>query len=56
MVAISRRLLLLGGAAAAMPISRARASASIRIGVLTDMGGPYADDSGQGSVTAASSQ
>ncbi len=49
---ISRRSLLATGAAFAVA-GRARAAAPIRIGVLTDMAGPYADDSGQGSVVAA---
>jgi len=31
----------------------ARAAASVCIGVLTEMGGPYAEDSGPGSVAAA---
>jgi branched-chain amino acid transport system substrate-binding protein len=53
MVSISRRSLLCGAAAATLPFGRARASTPIRIGVLTDLAGPYADDSGQGSIVAA---
>lgn len=53
MISLNRRLLLLGAATAALPLRRARASTPIRIGVLTDMTGAYADDSGQGSVVAA---
>ncbi len=41
------------GALAAGVIGRARAAQPIRIGVLTEMGGPYAEDSGRGSVAAA---
>jgi len=48
-----RRSLLLGAAAAAFCGGRARAAAPIRIGVLTEMSGPYAEDSGHGSVVAA---
>jgi branched-chain amino acid transport system substrate-binding protein len=50
---ISRRSLLAGAAAASLPLRRASASVPIRIGVLTDMAGAYADDSGKGSVVAA---
>jgi branched-chain amino acid transport system substrate-binding protein len=48
----TRRTLLAGtAAAAALPLSRARAQATtIRIGVLTDMSGPYRDTTGPGSV------
>ena len=41
------------GALAAGVAGRARAAQPIRIGVLTEMGGPYAEDSGRGSVAAA---
>ncbi|MGP0061317.1 MAG: ABC transporter substrate-binding protein [Beijerinckiaceae bacterium] len=52
---IDRRSLLASATAAAvsLPARRARASAPIRIGVLTDMAGAYADDSGKGSIVAA---
>ncbi len=48
---LSRRLLL--GAAAAAPLHRARAAGPepIRIGVLTDLSGPYRDVTGPTSVT-----
>lgn len=46
---LSRRTFMAAGAAT-LVASRARAAQSIRIGVLTDFAGPYADDSGQGSV------
>jgi branched-chain amino acid transport system substrate-binding protein len=53
----SRRSLLsttlAAGATLALPHGRARAATPIRIGVLTDMSGPYAADSGQGSIVAA---
>lgn len=49
---INRRSLIAGAAAAAIPLGRARAATPIRIGVLTDMSGAYADDSGKGSVVA----
>ncbi len=48
---LSRRVLLTGGLAlAAAP---ARAAEPVRIGVLADMSGPYADIGGPGSVEAA---
>jgi branched-chain amino acid transport system substrate-binding protein len=51
---ISRRALLGTGAAAAALSRRARAADKpIRIGVLTDMGGPYAANTGVGSVLGA---
>lgn len=57
MIAASRRVLLAGGAAAildqAVPRRARAATAPIRIGVLTDMSGAYAADSGQGSVVCA---
>lgn len=49
---LSRRTLLAAGAAS-LVTGRARAAKSIKIGVLTDFAGPYADDSGQGSVVMA---
>ncbi|MBN8928252.1 MAG: ABC transporter substrate-binding protein, partial [Rhodospirillales bacterium] len=56
MSAVTRRTLL-GTAAAstlATPLRRARAqSAPIRIGILTDMSGPYAEATGPGDVLAA---
>jgi len=52
---IDRRLFIAGAATAAatLPLRRARAASAIRIGVLTDMTGVYADDSGKGSIVAA---
>ena len=49
---LSRRIFLAAGAAT-FGVGRARAAQPIKIGVLTDFAGPYADDSGQGSVTMA---
>lgn len=53
MLLINRRSLIAGAAAAAIPLGRARAATPIRIGVLTDMSGAYADDAGKGSVVSA---
>jgi len=51
---ISRRAALGAGLAAAALPGRARAQrAPIRIGVLTDMAGPYAANTGKGSITGA---
>jgi branched-chain amino acid transport system substrate-binding protein len=57
---IARRALIGGGAAltaaAALPLRHPRAAGgtqSVRIGVLTDMSGPFADNSGPGSVVGA---
>ena len=54
---ITRRGALLGGAAAASAVSvrrpRAAQSQPIRLGILTDMSGPYSEDAGPGSVAAA---
>lgn len=53
----SRRAVIAGGAALGLTtLSSRRAGAQarpIRVGVLTDMAGPYSEDSGRGSVTAA---
>lgn len=50
---LNRRTVLTGAVAlAAVSGRRARAATPIRVGVLTDMAGPYAEDSGQGSVVA----
>lgn|GEM_PF-2546638 len=54
MLDLSRRLLL--GSAAAAPLSgplRAQTQPTIRIGVLSDMSGPYRDISGPNCVSAA---
>jgi len=53
MLSLNRRAFVVGGAAAVLGARSARAKAPIKIGVLTDMAGPYADDSGKGSVVAA---
>ncbi|MGI4944939.1 MAG: ABC transporter substrate-binding protein [Janthinobacterium lividum] len=57
MIAPTRRALLAGGTAVVLGQGaprRARAAGTpIRIGVLTDMSGAYAEDSGQGSVVCA---
>ncbi|MDT7812180.1 MAG: branched-chain amino acid transport system substrate-binding protein [Acidobacteriaceae bacterium] len=52
---VSRRDLLAGaaGSAVAPSVARAQDKQAIRIGVLADMNGPYADFSGQGAVIAA---
>ena len=51
---LPRRTLLAAGAATlAAPAGRAWAADAIRIGVLTDTSGPYADSGGEGSVLAA---
>src|SRR5271165_6686344 len=53
-ISISRRALLGSGvAAAAMPRRARAADKPIRIGVLTDMAGPYAANTGVGSVLGA---
>jgi branched-chain amino acid transport system substrate-binding protein len=50
----SRRALLTGAAALSLPaIRRAAAAQTIRIGVLSDMSGPYAEASGPGDFLAA---
>ncbi len=46
------RRALLGTAGASLIARPSRAATPIRIGVLTDMAGPYAEDSGQGSVVS----
>lgn len=50
---IARRPLLASAAPALLLRTRARAASSLRIGVLTDESGPYADIGGAGSVLAA---
>ncbi len=53
--ALTRRAFATGaGAVLAGSLARgARADTPLRIGVLTEMGGPYAEDSGRGSVASA---
>lgn len=51
---IGRRAALLGAGALALPHpARAAASGPVRIGVLTDLAGPYSDISGKGCVDGA---
>jgi len=53
MTANRRAILAAGAAWAALPgLGRAQANATIRLGVLTDMAGPYGDLAGPGSVQA----
>ncbi len=54
-ICLGRRSALAGGAATAFLSRRARAQADgpVRIGVLTDENGPYADSAGSGSLLAA---
>ncbi len=54
MLDLSRRLLLGAAAAGSLaPRARAQGQPTIRIGVLTDMSGPYRDITGPGAVAAA---
>jgi branched-chain amino acid transport system substrate-binding protein len=57
MIGMTRRGLVAGAAAASLGVIAARraraADKPIRIGVLTDMAGAYAEDSGRGSVVCA---
>lgn len=50
---VSRRLVLGGLAAATVTHARAQPARPVRIGVLTDSAGPYANSGGAGSVLAA---
>ena len=50
---LTRRSLAAGALLAGIRTRPARADTPLRIGVLTEMGGPYAEDSGRGSVAAA---
>lgn len=51
---IRRRTLISGAAALTLPsIRRARAASTIKIGVLSDMSGPYAEASGPGDLLGA---
>ncbi len=52
-LALTRRRFAAGAALAASNARTAWADAPVRIGVLTEMGGPYAEDSGRGSVLSA---
>jgi branched-chain amino acid transport system substrate-binding protein len=55
MTRLPRRAAILGGTAAAMTLRprKSRAAQAIRLGILTDMSGPYSEDAGPGSVVAA---
>ena len=55
MMSLSRRAAMFGGAAVATVLRprRGRAGQPIRLGILTDMSGPYSEDAGPGSVVAA---
>lgn len=55
MTKLPRRAAILGGAAAAAVLRprKSRAAQAIRLGILTDMSGPYSEDAGPGSVVAA---
>ena len=53
MVVSRRRILGCAAAALSPAVARAASSLPIRIGVLTDMNGPFADNTGLGSVIAA---
>lgn len=50
---VSRRIVLGGLAAASLTQARAQSARPVRIGVLTDSAGPYANSGGAGSVLAA---
>ncbi len=50
---LTRRRFAAGVVLAGSFASAARAETPIRVGVLTEMGGPYAEDSGRGSVASA---
>ena len=51
-MALNRRSFIAAGAAT-LVATRAYSAPAIKIGVLTDLAGPYADDSGQGSILSA---
>jgi branched-chain amino acid transport system substrate-binding protein len=53
MTKVTRRTALLGAPAAMAVGRKARAAAPVRLGILTDMSGPYSEDAGPGSVVAA---
>ena len=52
-MSMQRRSLITAAVAAALPLRRARAASTIRIGVLSDMSGQYAEASGPGDLLAA---
>ena len=53
MTNVSRRGAILGASATAALVRKARAATPVRLGILTDMSGPYSEDAGPGSVVAA---
>ena len=53
MTTMSRRSALIGAPAAMAVARRARAATPVRLGILTDMSGPYSEDAGPGSVVSA---
>lgn len=53
MTTLTRRGAVLGASAVVAVGSKARAAVPIRLGILTDMSGPYSEDAGTGSVVAA---
>ena len=48
-----RRRVMLGAGLAALPLSARAQKKSLKIGILTDMSGPYAEATGQGDVVAS---
>src|ERR1700710_184694 len=53
MTMVTRRATLLGAPVAMVVGRKARAASTVRLGILTDMSGPYSEDAGPGSVVAA---
>ncbi|HBK07312.1 MAG TPA: ABC transporter permease [Acetobacteraceae bacterium] len=53
MTIVSRRGAILGASAVVGLGRKARAATPVRLGILTDMSGPYSEDAGPGSVVAA---
>ncbi|MBV8869705.1 MAG: ABC transporter permease, partial [Acetobacteraceae bacterium] len=49
----TRRRVMLGAGLAALPLSARAQKKSLKIGILTDMSGPYAKATGQGDVVAS---
>ena len=52
---LTRRGVMMGGGAIATALraTKTRAAQAIKIGILTDMSGPYSEDAGPGSVVGA---
>ena len=53
MTTATRRGVIAGAAATMAVAPKARAAVPVRLGILTDMSGPYSEDAGPGSVVAA---